>query len=277
MERVRERQRRGEQGGGGRGGRGGRGINRGGGHAGGRGRGRGRQEGAQRGPNLTNEIRATLVDHVVNHGLTLREAGLRVQPNLNRYTVASVIRTFRLENRIEGQERQGGRPPMFTEQQEREIVNMVLANNAITLNQLQANIVNNHAIFNDIHQVSTSTLARILKKKHIQMKQLYRVPFERNSERVKQLRHDYAERVLQMDGEEIQHEFIYVDEAGFNLTRTRRRGRNIIGHRAIVNVPGQRGGNTVFLDCLHTKIKSSTLLAKPYTQEAKHQPIFAQL
>ena len=41
-----------------------------------------------------------------------------------------------------------------------------------------------------------------------------------------------------MDGE-----FIYVDEAGFNLTRTRRRGRNIIGHRAIVNVPGQRGGN----------------------------------
>ncbi|XP_059896427.1 uncharacterized protein LOC132448892 [Gadus macrocephalus] len=192
------------------------------------------------------------------------------------------MRTFRLENRIEGQGRQGGRPPMFTEQQEREIVNMVLANNAITLKQLQANIVNNHAIFNDIHQVSTSTLARILKKKHIQMKQIYRVPFERNSERVKRLRHDYAEvcihfssvilhtvsvfllycnmytrstlnytilpdtvfqRVLRMDGEEIQHEFIYVDEAGFNLTRTRRRGRNIIGHRAIVNVPGQRGGN----------------------------------
>jgi len=109
MERVRERVRRGGERGGGQGGgrrggrRGGRGINRGinrgrdGGHAGGR--GRGRQEGAQRGPNLTNEIRATLVDHVVNHGLTLREAGLRVQPNLSRYTVASVIRTFRLENR----------------------------------------------------------------------------------------------------------------------------------------------------------------------------------
>lgn len=85
MERIRERVRRGEERGGGQGG-------------GGRG-GRGRQEGAQRGPNLTNEIRATLVDHVVNHGLTLREAGLRVQPNLSRYTVESVIRTFRLENR----------------------------------------------------------------------------------------------------------------------------------------------------------------------------------
>ncbi|MEQ2278473.1 hypothetical protein XENORESO_019306 [Xenotaenia resolanae] len=29
------------------------------------------------------------VDHVINHGLTLREAGLRVQPNLCRFTAAS--------------------------------------------------------------------------------------------------------------------------------------------------------------------------------------------
>ena len=49
--------------------------------------------------------------------------------------------------------------------------------------------------------------------------------------------------VLRMDGEEVQHELIYADDAGFNLTSTRMRGRNIIGHRAIVNVPGQRGGN----------------------------------
>lgn len=78
-----------------------------GGEEGGRGRGRGRlgpeeaiePEQRRRGPNLTQEIRATLVDHVINHGLTLREAGLRVQPNLSRNTVASVIRTFRRENR----------------------------------------------------------------------------------------------------------------------------------------------------------------------------------
>ncbi len=46
-----------------------------------------------------------------------------------------------------------------------------------------------------------------------------------------------------MDVEEVPHEFIYIDEAGFNLTTVRRRGRNIFGHCAIVNVPGQRGGN----------------------------------
>ncbi len=86
--------------------RGGRGRGRGGevrgrgqGEArGGRGGGRGR---VRRVRNIiTDDIRATIVDHVINHGMTLREAGQRVLPNLSRYTVASIIRTFRNENRL---------------------------------------------------------------------------------------------------------------------------------------------------------------------------------
>ncbi len=63
---------------------------------------RGRGRGQRRGPvrrRVSDDIRATLVDHVINHGLSMREAGQRVHPNLSRYTVASIIRTFRLENR----------------------------------------------------------------------------------------------------------------------------------------------------------------------------------
>lgn len=41
------------------------------------------------------------------------------------------------------------------------------------------------------------------------------------------------------------HDLIHVDEAGFNLSIARR-GRNIIGHRALINVPGQRGSNITF-------------------------------
>ncbi|XP_048014158.1 uncharacterized protein LOC125247038 [Megalobrama amblycephala] len=75
------------------------------------------------------------------------------------------------------------------------------------------------------------------------MKQLYKVPFERNSQRNKEFRRAYVDGVLEMDAHAIPHEFIFIDEAGFNLAKTRRRGRNLIGHRAIIDVPGQRGGN----------------------------------
>src|SRR4029434_9509091 len=74
----------------------GRGVRvRGGGGGGGRG-GRGR---ARRIAIISDEIRATVVNHVVNHGLTMQETGQRVQPNISRFSVASILRTFRRENR----------------------------------------------------------------------------------------------------------------------------------------------------------------------------------
>ncbi len=53
----------------------------------------------------------------------------------------------------------------------------------------------------------------------------------------------FLQTILAMDGAAQPHEFIFIDEAGFDLSKTRRRGRNVIGQRAIVHVPGQRGGN----------------------------------
>ena len=50
------------------------------------------------------------------------------------------------------------------------------------------------------------------------------------------------QRVLELDATAIQHIYVYIDGAGFNLAK-RGRGRNIIGHRAIVNVPRHHGGN----------------------------------
>ncbi|XP_047676533.1 uncharacterized protein LOC113637723 [Tachysurus fulvidraco] len=211
---------------------------------GGRVRGRaGRGVHGQRRQTLSNEIRATLVDHVINHGLTMREAGQRVQPNLSRFTVASVIRTFRLENRTERRHYGGGRGQMFTGVQEAAIVNLVLENNEIRLQEIQSHIIQDNTLFSNIQRVSLSTLARILKRNQIRMKQLYKMPFERNSQRNKEFRQAYVDVVLEMDAHAIPHEFIFIDKTGFYLAKSRRRGRNVIGHRAIIDVPGQRGGN----------------------------------
>jgi hypothetical protein len=47
---------------------------------------------------ISDEIRATLVYNVLIHGMTMREPGHLVQPNLSRYTFASIVCTFRREN-----------------------------------------------------------------------------------------------------------------------------------------------------------------------------------
>ena len=63
-------------------GRGGRGGQR---HRGGRG-GRGRA-----GNIISDDIKATLADHVINQGLNVREAGQRVHPNLSRFKVSDIL------------------------------------------------------------------------------------------------------------------------------------------------------------------------------------------
>ncbi|RXN12536.1 hypothetical protein ROHU_029505 [Labeo rohita] len=51
------------------------------------------------------------------------------------------------------------------------------------------------------------------------MKQLYKMPFERNSERVKELRHQYVQRIMELEGHETTHIFVFEDEAGFSLSK----------------------------------------------------------
>lgn len=88
---------------------------------------------------------------------------------------------------------QGGRGRVLSPAQETEIMNMVLENNAITLQQIQRKIIENNDMFQNIDRVSLSTLDRVLRRNHLRMKQVYRVPFERNSERVKELRYNYVQ------------------------------------------------------------------------------------
>ncbi|KAK0142201.1 hypothetical protein N1851_020138 [Merluccius polli] len=88
-------------------------------------------------------------------------------------------------------------------------------------------------VFQGIDSSSISTIDQIVQKNHIRTKQLDRVPFERNSNRVKEQLFQYVQRIFELDAMD--------DLAGFNLTKRRKRGRNIIGHRAIIQVKG--GGN----------------------------------
>ncbi len=67
--------------------------------SGGGGGDRGGDRGGRTRATISNEIRATIIHHVLVHGMSMRKAGLRVQPNISRFSVASIVRTFREENR----------------------------------------------------------------------------------------------------------------------------------------------------------------------------------
>lgn len=60
----------------------------------------------------------------------------------------------------------------------------------------------------------------------------------------------FLQRVVELDVKEKLHEYIYMDKAGFNLTKMKRRGRSVISQRAIVGVPGQRGGNVTLCSAI---------------------------
>ncbi|KAF5906504.1 uncharacterized protein DAT39_003764, partial [Clarias magur] len=87
----------------------------------------------------------------------------------------------------------GGRGRMLTAEQETHIVNMVIANNTIRLCEIQQCIIDYDTIFQNIHSASISALSRVLVRHRIRMKLIYRAPFKRNTERVKQLRYDYVQ------------------------------------------------------------------------------------
>ncbi|XP_032886006.1 uncharacterized protein LOC116978827 [Amblyraja radiata] len=145
--------------------------------------------------------------------------------------------------RIETRPNSGGRGRLLTEEQERAVVNMVRARNDIRLREIRQNILDDEDLFRNVEAISLPTIARVLKRHQVSLKQLYRVPFERNADRVKQLRIEYVQRVMALDADDNHHKFVFVDEAGFNLAKTRRRGRNLIGQRATIQVPARRGAN----------------------------------
>lgn len=70
---------------------------------------------------------------------------------------------------------------------------MVVANNAIRLREIQTAVIQDHNMFANVNSVSVATIDRVLKRHQIGTKQLYKVPFERNSDRVKEIRYQYVQ------------------------------------------------------------------------------------
>ena len=88
--------------------------------------------------------------------------------------------------RAEREPHRGGKTCTFTTKQETDIVKMVRENNTITLRQILTRILADHATFGNIQTVSLSTLDHVLRRNAMWMKQVYRLPFDRNTDHIKE-------------------------------------------------------------------------------------------
>ena len=95
--------------------------------------------------------------------------------------------------RIEVREHSGGRTRLLSIEQEHAIDDMVVQNNTLCLKEIQHRITQDNQLFHNIHQCSLSTIDRVLRRNAIRMKHVYKVPFERNSVRVKELRFQFVQ------------------------------------------------------------------------------------
>ena len=59
--------------------------------------------------------------------------------------------------------------------------------------QIQSATIDDQDKFLNINTVSLATVDHVLRRNTLRMKQVYRVPFVRNSDRVKQLCYDYVQ------------------------------------------------------------------------------------
>lgn len=94
--------------------------------------------------------------------------------------------------RVERMPHRGGRVAIFTQAQETFIVDMVRENNLITLREIRDKVIANNVNFQNI-DVSLATIDQVLRCQKMRMKQVYRVPFERNSAPNKNLRYEYVQ------------------------------------------------------------------------------------
>ncbi|KAF0026011.1 hypothetical protein F2P81_020748 [Scophthalmus maximus] len=101
---------------------------------------------------------------------------------------------------------QGGRERLLSPEQETEIMNMVLENNAITLRQIQRKIIENNEIFLNIDRKESKNCDITMYNDHSRS----------ISDIVMCVSESVSSRRLQ------RHQVVFIDEVGFNLTKDER-------------------------------------------------------
>lgn len=185
---------------------------------------------------LSNDVRALVVQKIFDDFGTI--TGVAQELHLAKSTVHGIVRRFEEHGTAE-RRRTGGnrRAAAITAEVMRALLSYIDSYPAATLRSAQGLLERR---FNK--QVSLSTISRALAGQHYCIKRLYSHSQERNAPAKIEERYEWVQKNL-IEQQVRFKEAVYIDEAGFNLSLTRRRGRAAPGQRAVQHLPKQRGRN----------------------------------
>ena len=172
---------------------------------------------------------------------------------VKRTTAYAVVGCFARQGRTSAMEHAGGRPKKIDDETIDFISTLIEADPLKTLKQLVDDV---RAIWPDKPHFSEATLSRALEGELYSVKLARDCPTERNSERVKDERHHYAQWML---GTGINLDRVYIDETGFNLWTRRAYGRSHVGTRVNRIIGGQRGRNATIITAIFDKPSNGIL------------------
>ena len=163
---------------------------------------------------------------------------------LKRGTAWSIIARYLRRGDVTSRPR-GGRTTNKLDDESRDLLVMCLEDEPqLTLKQLAPIL---QETWPEKPSVSSSTISRALHGGCITIKKVIPQPAERNSDRVKEARHEFASWMMTTG---LARHRVYIDESGFNIHLMRTRGRAPAGTRAVRTVCGSRGRNISFITAI---------------------------
>jgi transposase len=186
------------------------------------------------------ETRKLAIDFISNQGFTFRRAsGSLTVPlgTLHRW-IDEYLSIGKMAADPRGGSISGGKSLKMTEQLLEDAKGFLRKKSTYTLKELQAKLADKRP---GVDIPSPSTIGRHLKRAGFTYKCVTVVPCERNKPEAIEARERFAMKWLARD--EDFRMAIWIDECGWNLSKRRNRGRAILGQRAYVVLPGNRGAN----------------------------------
>ena len=184
---------------------------------------------------LSNEDRIRIIQAYLNGSSPTEISAIL---GFKRTTILSIITKYRKNEEIERKQRGGVRRKSLTEEDKNFIMNLIDNDCGITLRRLKERCESERGVL-----VSQSTLKRCIDSFHYTMKRVHIIPERRNSACVIETRAQYANDFVQILSVLDDSKLFFIDEIGFNVSMRTRRGRSLVGTRAVHNVTAIRARN----------------------------------